>query len=71
VPLRLETINSKGVRIVCPNLKHVWLFQEVTQTGGSVAFSLQSMITSLVGIEYYSVLPQFDKVEDIQRTFSY
>jgi hypothetical protein len=33
-----------------------------------MAFVLQSIITSLVSIEYYGVLPQFDKVEDIQQT---
>jgi hypothetical protein len=67
--LNLDTISSGRIPLVCPNLKHVWLFQEIIQSGGSVAFALQSLITSLVGIEYYSVLPQFDKVEAVQQTY--
>jgi hypothetical protein len=66
---RVPTINNDNVPMICPNLKHVWLFQEIIQSGGSVAFALQSLITSVVGVQYYSVLPQFDKAEDIQQTY--
>ncbi|KAJ4363628.1 hypothetical protein N0V83_009924 [Neocucurbitaria cava] len=49
---------------ICPELMHVWLFQEIVRTGGSIAFALQSLITVLAGLAYYDQLAQFDKIDD-------
>ena len=54
---------------ICPDFMHVWLFQEIIQTGGSVAFGLQSLITVLASLAYYDQLAQFDKIENVEQTY--
>ena len=49
-----------------PDPMHIWLFQEIVQTGGSVAFALQSMITVLSGMAYYDQILQFDNNQPVQ-----
>lgn len=43
-----------------PDPMHMWLFQEIVTTGGSIAFALQSLITVLSGMAYYDQIAQFD-----------
>jgi hypothetical protein len=51
---------------IVPDAMHIWLFQEIVQTGGSVAFVLQSMITVLSSMAYYDQLLQFDNNQTVQ-----
>lgn len=46
---------------IIPDITHVWLFQQIVQSGGSAAFALQSLITVLSSITYYDQLGLFDK----------
>ena len=50
-----------------PDLMHVWLFQEIMQSGGSIAFALQSLITLLSSMAYYDQLGQFDNEAPISQ----
>jgi hypothetical protein len=54
---------------ICPDPMHVFLFQEILQSGGSAAFALQALITSLSNIAYYDQLAQFDKSETVAQTY--
>ena len=51
-----------------PDLMHTWLFQEIVQSGGSIAFALQSLITLLSSMAYYDQLGQFDNRALISQT---
>ena len=51
-----------------PDLMHIWLFQEIVQSGGSIAFALQSLITLLSSMAYYDQLGQFDNKAPISQT---
>ena len=51
-----------------PDTMHIWLFQEIVQSGGSIAFALQSLITLLSSIAYYDQLGQFDKKAPISQS---
>lgn len=55
-------------QLLSPELMHVWLFQEIVQSGGSVAFALQSLITLLSSMAYYDQLGQFDNKAPISQT---
>lgn len=46
---------------VAPEQMHIWLFQEILKTGGTIAFALQTMITMLSSMAYYEQMGQFDK----------
>ena len=50
------------------DVMHIWLFQEIVQSGGSIAFALQSLITLLSSMAYYDLLGQFDKMAPTSRT---
>ena len=51
-----------------PDPMHIWLFQDIVQSGGSIAFALQSLITLLSSMAYYDQLGQFNKRAQISRT---
>ena len=51
-----------------PDLMHIWLFQEIVQSGGSIAFALQSLITLLSSMAYYDQLGQFDNRAPTSQT---
>ena len=51
-----------------PDLMHIRLFQEIVQSGGSIAFALQSLITLLSSVAYYDQLGQFDNKAPISQT---
>ena len=51
-----------------PDLMHIWLFQEIVQSGGSIAFALQSLITLLSSMAYYDQLGQFNNRALISQT---
>lgn len=65
------TYNSGTVvgKIETPNLMHVWFVQEILQTGGSVAFALQSVLTLLASMAYYDNLGNFNKEAEVELTF--
>ncbi|KAI9725757.1 MAG: Mitochondrial outer membrane protein iml2 [Chrysothrix sp. TS-e1954] len=44
------------------------LFQEIVQAGGSVAFAIQSILTSMATTSYYQQLPQFNLDANITHT---
>jgi len=48
---------------------HLWLFQEILRTGGSVAFALQSLITVLSGMAYYDQMGLFDNSTMAEEAF--
>jgi len=52
-----------------PDIMHLWLLQEILHTGGSMAFTLQTMITLLSSMAYYDQIGQFDNVSLIEQTF--
>ena len=52
-----------------PDVNHALLFQEIVQSGGSIAFALQSLLTVVAGIAYYEQLPQFHKVGDAEQVY--
>jgi hypothetical protein len=52
-----------------PDIMHIWLVQEILQTGGSIAFALQSLITLLNSMTYYDNLGNFDRSDSVQQTF--
>ncbi|KAF2797564.1 hypothetical protein K505DRAFT_358265 [Melanomma pulvis-pyrius CBS 109.77] len=54
---------------VCPSLMHVLLFQEILRTGGSPAFAVQALITSLANLAYYDQLAQFDKLDEVAQGY--
>jgi hypothetical protein len=51
------------------NAMHVWLIQEILQTGGSLAFALQSIITLMAGMTYYDNLSNFNVTSDADLAF--
>lgn len=61
-------VDERNTRII-PNTMHVWLMQEILQTGGSIAFAIQSILTLLSSITYYQNLGQFDNNGMVQQTF--
>jgi hypothetical protein len=67
----VETFNYATTgNFICPDPMHILLFQEILQSGGSPAFALQTLISSLANLAYYDQLPQFDKSDQVvQRYF--
>ncbi|KAE9371693.1 hypothetical protein N431DRAFT_441660 [Stipitochalara longipes BDJ] len=51
---------------IVPDTMHIWLFQEIIETGGPIAFALQSMITVLSSMAYYDQILQFDNNQTTQ-----
>ena len=62
------TENGTSFQTLIPDQMHIWLFQEIVQSGGSVAFALQSLITLLASMAYYDQLGQFDNKAPISQT---
>ncbi|KAF2670604.1 hypothetical protein BT63DRAFT_242582 [Microthyrium microscopicum] len=60
-------VNSPN--IICPDPMHLRLFQEILNTGGSLAFALQSLISSLASINYYDKLALLDESEKVQQAY--
>ncbi|KAE9374879.1 hypothetical protein N431DRAFT_335687 [Stipitochalara longipes BDJ] len=60
---------SGGVDVATPDIMHIWLVQEILQSGGSVAFAIQSLFTLLSSITYYDNLGGFDKIGPVQQRF--
>ncbi|KAK0640636.1 hypothetical protein B0T16DRAFT_200847 [Cercophora newfieldiana] len=54
---------------VTPELEYLWLMQEILMTGGSMAFALQSLLTTLSAAAYYDQMGQFDNVSTVEQTF--
>ncbi|KAE9364718.1 hypothetical protein N431DRAFT_431530 [Stipitochalara longipes BDJ] len=48
-----------------PDPSMIALVQEIVQSGGTIAFALQSIITSLASVAYYDQLQQFNDVNSI------
>ena len=42
-----DLISNISIQLLSPDSMHIWLFQEIVQSGGSIAFALQSLITLL------------------------
>jgi hypothetical protein len=57
-----------GVNTINPDPMHYWLFQDIVSQGGSVAFALQSMLTTLASMTYYDQLAQFDNVGPVSQS---
>ncbi|KAN0099798.1 hypothetical protein V8E51_013573 [Hyaloscypha variabilis] len=55
-----------GIESINPDPSMVALVQEILQSGGSIAFALQSIITGLAGVAYYDQLQQFNDVNSIK-----
>jgi hypothetical protein len=47
---------------------HIFLLQDILQQGGTIAFALQSLITSLSSTAYYDQIKQFNSVNDVMQT---
>jgi hypothetical protein len=60
---------SGGVDVATPDIMHIWLVQEILQSGGSVAFAIQSLFTLLSSITYYDNLGSFDNIGPVQQRF--
>jgi hypothetical protein len=58
--------NNQDTSWLEPDDNHIWLFQEIMSTGGSVAFGLQSMITILASMAYYDQFAQFDNTQIVE-----
>lgn len=54
---------------VAPEQMHVWLFQEILKTGGTIAFAIQTMITMLSSMAYYEQMGQFDKWTQAEMSY--
>ena len=52
--------DTASYRWLTPDMLQIGLFQEILQTGGSVAFALQSLITLFSSMTYYEQLPRFN-----------
>lgn len=63
-----QTASNKTIQWLSPDLMHIWLFQEIVQSGGSIAFALQSLITLLASMAYYDQHGQFDQKAQISQT---
>ena len=64
-----DTMTSNNVLV--PDLSHIWLYQEIMQTNGTLCFALQSLITTLATMAYYSQLPQFDRIDTTSQISFY
>jgi hypothetical protein len=53
---------------VTPDPMHYWLFQDILANGGSVAFALQSHLTTLASMMYYDQIAQFDNHATITKS---
>lgn len=51
-----------------PNL--TGLFQEILQTGGSIAFAVQCLVTVLSSMAYYDLRPLFNRTGSVDQQFS-
>lgn len=60
--------SSNGFQVV-PSQMNIWLIQEIVQTGGSVAFALQSALTLMSSMTYYENLGNFDRNGTVQQNF--
>lgn len=47
---------------------HIFLVQDILQHNGSIAFALQSLITSLSSTAYYDQLKQFNSMNNVTQT---
>lgn len=63
-----ENSSNVSFQLLNPDLMHIWLFPGIVQSGGSIAFALQSLITLLSSMAYYDELGQFDTRATISRT---
>ena len=54
-------------QLLNPDIMHIWLFQEIVQSGGSIAFALQSLITILSSMAYYDQLGTFNNRAPISQ----
>ena len=63
-----QNASNRSFQWLDPDLMHIWLFQEIVQSGGSIAFALQSLITLLSSMAYYDQLGQFDNRAPISQT---
>jgi hypothetical protein len=54
---------------IAPDIMHIWLFQEMVATGGSVAFALQAMITVLSRKAYYDQIAHFDNNQPVEVAY--
>lgn len=55
-----STSGAADYRWLIPDVRHIGLFQEILQTGGSIAFAMQSLITLLSSMTYYERLAEFN-----------
>jgi hypothetical protein len=55
--------------VMTPDFMHIWLFQEIVSHNGSVAFALQSLLTTITTMAYYDQLAQFDSSAAISQSF--
>ena len=60
-----NTWSAMPVIVADPSLYS--MVQEIVQTGGDIAFALQSVLTTLTGIAYYDQLQQFNDVSTIKQ----
>ncbi|KAL5316380.1 hypothetical protein ACEPPN_015425 [Leptodophora sp. 'Broadleaf-Isolate-01'] len=60
-----DTSSWSNINSINTDPSMVALVQEILQSGGSIAFALQSVITSLTGVAYYDQLQQFNNVNSI------
>ena len=54
--------------VLLPDRFHSWLFQEIVQSGGSIAFAMQSLLMFMASTSYYQQLPQFDLASNVTQT---
>jgi len=55
-------------KTLTPDPMHYWLFQDILSHGGSVAFALQSHLTTLASMVYYDQMAQFDNQASVSKS---
>jgi hypothetical protein len=60
VELNLTGISYVTGYLLVPDPMHISLFQEIVQGGGSIAFALQSLLTTVASMTYYDQIAEFD-----------
>jgi len=63
------TGTSYGGSVARPDVMHWWLVQQAPQSGRSVAFVLQSLLTQLTGMTYYENLGNFDMSASVEQSY--
>ncbi|KAG0651193.1 hypothetical protein D0Z07_2813 [Hyphodiscus hymeniophilus] len=57
-----------GLQSVNPDAMHYWLFQDILAHGGSIAFAVQSLLTTLTSMVYYDQMALFDNRAAVMKS---